>query len=180
MSTKSKIKSNSNLQLNPTPKRVTNAQKKANAKTTALTEPAEVENGSENSLNEPQSRAQGNANANSKTRKKKEKVYDSDALDEDSNSEDARSETESKPAKRKRQNTAALEPAVTTSTKAPRKRARVANSDGPKRRKVRDDTSDNDGDDDGGELDNGQRVLGKVVQAPKTGRGQFALFMSRF
>jgi hypothetical protein len=76
----------------------------------------------------------------------KTKQYDSDALDNDSYDEEKAS-----PKKRKR-----VSPKKPTKTRSPRKKSKTAD----------------DSEEEFVEVEDGQEVVGVVVQAPKTGRGE--------
>lgn len=83
------------------------------------------------------------SNAETESEAEDSKEYDSDALDDDS-------EAETRPKKRKRVSS------VVTKTRSTRKKKKPADSDA----------------EDEFELREGQEIVGEVVQAPKTGRGE--------
>ena len=81
----------------------------------------------------------------------KAKQYDSDALDDDSDDEEKPS-----PKKRKR-----ASPRKSTKTRSPRKKSKTAD----------------ESEEEFVEVEDGQEVVGIVVQAPKTGRGEFLVYV---
>jgi hypothetical protein len=94
------------------------------------------------------------------------KSLHSDALDDDSDQETTRQKNA-----RKRKRASPVKPRRTRASSSPRKKRKNAASD---------EDGEEDEDEQGYDLKEGQQVVGKVVQAPKTGRGKspwFSVFL---
>lgn len=96
----------------------------------------------------------------------------SDALDEQSDDSADKAET-----RKKRQRGAPSPKQKPASARSPKKGASEKKTRARKKRKVDEDADEDEGDSDVVELKGGQKVVGKVVEAPTTGWGAYAYFL---